>query len=221
MNIEKLEISVANSAHITNTYLVYDDKKYGILVDPADESEKIISKINDLELHIEYIILTHAHFDHVNALYDMKKYTGAKILVYKDDLDMLLGKVDNTSSMFNAKNKILDERDIIAIEDEFCLKVGNLSYEIIHTPGHTEGSIIIYVKEGNVILTGDTLFAKSYGRCDLATGDFEKMVNSLRKIFVKFDDENIIIYPGHNESSNLKKVKKYIKLLLALRKIEL
>lgn len=218
MNIEKLELCVANTDHITNTYLVYDETKSGILIDPADESDKIKEKIKEIDLNIEYIILTHAHFDHVNALYDIKQYTNAKVLVHKNDFDMLIGKVDNASSMFNAKNTFLNENEITIIEDEMCFKVGNLEYEIIHTPGHTSGSIIIYVKDKGILITGDTLFAKSYGRCDLETGSFKDMVESLKKVFTRFDNEEIIIYPGHGENSNLSKVKKYIKLLLALRK---
>ena len=221
MNIEKLELCVANTDHITNTYLVYDDTKCAVLIDPADEAYKIKEKIEDLDLSIKYIILTHAHFDHVNALYDIKQYTNAKVLVHKNDFDMLIGKVDNASSMFNSKNKFLNENEITTIEDEMCLKVGNTEYEIIHTPGHTAGSIIIYVKGNNMLITGDTLFAKSYGRCDLETGSFKDMVESLKKVFTKFNDEKIVICPGHGENSNLSKVKKYIKLLLTLKKIEL
>lgn len=221
MNIEKLELRVANSNHITNSYLVYDDNKNGILIDPADEYDKIINKIKELNLNIEYIILTHAHFDHINALYDMKKYTKAKVLVHKEDLEMLIGKIDNASTMFNAKNKYLNENEITVIEDGFCFNIGNLKFEIIHTPGHTAGSIIIFEKENDVIFSGDTLFSNSYGRTDLATGNFDELVKSLRIIFNKFDNKDIMVYPGHGQSNNLGKIKRYVTLLLALKKINL
>lgn len=216
MNIEKLALNVVNSGHLTNTYLVYDENRKGILVDPADEIEKIISKIKELNLDIKYIVLTHGHFDHTNALYDIQKFLDIKVLIHKNDFDMLMGKVDDASSMFYAKPKFLDESNIEKVEDGFELNVGDLTYEIIHTPGHTAGSIVIYIKDKEAILTGDTLFEKSFGRCDLVTSDFKSMVNSLEKLFNKFDNE--IIYPGHGESSKLNKTKKYIKLLLALRK---
>ena len=221
MNIEKLELSVAASDHITNTYLVYDETGDGILIDPADEAERIISKIEELNLNIKYIILTHGHFDHTNGLCDMVKYTNAKVLIHKDDIDMLFGKVDDASSMFNAVPKYINENEVDKIEDGYTFSVGNMEFEIIHTPGHTAGSIIIYEKISNVIFSGDTLFAKSHGRCDLETGSMDSMVTSLRKIFNKFEDEEIIVYPGHGENGNLKRTEKYIKLLLALRKIEL
>lgn len=221
MNIEKLELRVANSDHITNSYLVYDENKYGILIDPADESNKIIDKINELGLKIGYIVLTHAHFDHVNALYDIKKYLKTKVLIHKDDLNMLIGKIDNASSMFNAKNNFLDEEEITVIEDGFFLNIGSLEFEFIHTPGHTAGSVILFEKNNNVIFSGDTIFSNSYGRCDLQTGNFENMVKSLRKIFNRYGDNNIMVYPGHGESNNISKIKRYITLLLALKKIKL
>lgn len=220
MNIEKLELAVAASEHITNTYLVYDETKKGILIDPADEADKIISKIEELNLNIKYIILTHGHFDHTNALYDMINYTKAKVLIHKDDLDMLMGKIDDASSMFNATPEYINENEVEKIEDGYTFNVGNMELEIIHTPGHTAGSMIINIKDENALITGDTIFAKSFGRCDLVTSNIDSMVNSLRKVFNRFDDK-IIIYPGHGDNSDLKTTKKYIKLLLALRKIEL
>lgn len=216
MEICKLEINVANTGHITNSYIAYDETKKAILIDPADESEKIIKRIKELELNVEYIVLTHAHFDHVNALYDLKKYTDAKVLIHKNDFDMLIGKIDNVQEIFNSKTKYLNEDEITIVENGDSFNVGTLDYEIIHTPGHTAGSIIIYEKNNNVLFTGDTIFATSYGRCDLATSDFNKMKNSLNKVFDMFKNDEITIYPGHGNKSDLKKTSKYIMLLLAL-----
>jgi len=221
MNIEKLEIAVAGSDHITNTYLVYDETKEAILVDPADEKDKIISKIEELGLNIKYIVLTHGHFDHTNALYDLKEYTHAKVLIHKDDFDMLFGKVYDASAMFNATPKYISEEVVEKINDGYKISIGNMEFEIIHTPGHTAGSIVIYVKDENILITGDTIFAKAFGRCDLETSSIDSMVKSLRKVFDRFEDKDITIYSGHGENANLKRTKKYIKLLLALRKIEL
>ena len=219
MIIEKLELNVVNSGHITNSYLIYDESKKAVLIDPADESNKIISKIESLGLKLEYIILTHAHFDHVNALYDIKKHTGAEVLVHKDDFDMLIGKVDNAQDVFNAKTKYLNQDEITVIDDGYSINTGKLDYEIIHTPGHTAGSIILYEKNNNVIFSGDTMFAKSYGRCDLATGNINDMKKSLYNVFERFNNKDINVYPGHGESSNLNKIKKYIKLLLSINNI--
>lgn len=220
MNIEKLELAVVESDHITNAYLIYDETKEAVLIDPADEKDKIINKIEELGLNVKNIVLTHGHFDHTNALYDMVSYTNAKVLIHKEDFDMLMGKVEDASSMFNATPKYINENEVEKIDNGYILNVGNMELEIIHTPGHTAGSQVIYIKDENILITGDTIFAKSFGRCDLVTSNIDSMVNSLRKVFDRFDDK-IIIYPGHGDSSDLKRTKKYIKLLLALRKIEL
>ena len=221
MNIEKLELRILGYEHITNTYLIYDENKEAVLIDPADEKDKIINKIEELGLNVKNIVLTHGHFEHTNALYDLVEYTNAKVLIHKDDVDMLLGKVDDASSIFDAIPKYINEKDIQEICDGYILNIGNMELEIIHTPGHTAGSIVIYVKNENVIITGDTIFANAFGRCDLATSNMDNMVLSLRKVFNRFEELDITIYPGHGESSKLKTAKKYIKLLLALRKIEL
>lgn len=221
MNIEKLELRILGYEHITNTYLIYDENKEAVLIDPADEKDKIINKIEELGLNVKNIVLTHGHFDHTNALYDLVEYTNAKVLIHKDDVDMLLGKVDDASSIFDAIPKYINEKDIQEICDGYILNIGNMELEILHTPGHTAGSIVIYAKNKNVLITGDTIFANAFGRCDLATSNMDNMVLSLRKVFNRFDVVDITIYPGHGESSKLKTAKKYIKLLLALRKIEL
>lgn len=215
INIEKIEIDVANQGHITNCYLVYDENKEAILIDPADNPSLIISKIVNLNLKINYIVITHAHGDHIGALEELVNYTKAKVIINKNDYNMLIGEEENYCDILFVKQPNLNNEDILAIDNNYILKVGNLDFEIINTKGHSSGSVCIYEKNSNVLFTGDTLFADCYGRCDLNSGSFRDMVETLRCLFSRFID--IIIYPGHGKSVKIEVAKKYVKKLMALK----
>ena len=216
--IEKIEIDVAKRGHITNCYLLYNSNKEGVLIDPADDGKKIITYINKLNLKIKYIVITHAHGDHIGALEEVQNYTNADILIHFNDYDALIGKNENYSDMLGVNKQNLNLNKIIKVKDNDKFKVSDIEFTIVHTPGHTLGSICIYVDSENVLFTGDTIFCDSYGRCDLYSGDFDDLVQSIKKLFDKYND--IVIYPGHNKKVNIEKAKKYIKLLLALKGVQ-
>ncbi len=213
INIENIKVDVAGRGHITNSYLIYDDiEKKGVLIDPGYESEKIIHTTVKLGIKIEYIVLTHAHGDHIGALKEVYEYSKCPILVHEKDYDMLIGKVESYSKFQGVALQDLSKCEIMKIKNGFSFKVGILNFEIIHTPGHTSGGICLFEKTSNSLFTGDTIFYNCYGRCDLKTANFDDMVNSIKMLFNRFDD--IIIYPGHGKSININIAKKYIKILL-------
>lgn len=219
INIDRIEVNVAYAGHITNCYLVYDENGEGIIIDPGYESDKIINEIKSKKCNVKYIILTHAHADHIGALAKVQKYTNAKILVHIKDLEMLLEKQENYSDMLKVEKQNIDEMLVKTVKDTDVIDVGNLKFEIIHTPGHSAGSICIFEVNNYKLFTGDTIFSDSYGRYDLYSGDFNDMVKSLRHIFNRFD--NINIYSGHGEITDISKPKRYIKMLMAMKKIKL
>lgn len=215
INIETIKVSIANSDHITNTYLVYDETKEAILIDPGDEEEKILERIRTLQLDIKYIGITHAHADHIGAVERIVNETNAKVLVHENDYLALLSEKENYREMMNVKKQYIDENRIIKVNDNYTFKVGSLKFEVLHTPGHTSGCICLFESTSNILFTGDTIFADCYGRCDLETGDFTKMVISIRKLFNRFTD--VIIYPGHDEIVNIDKAKRKIRMLVAMK----
>lgn len=219
INIDKIEVDVAHASHITNCYLVYDENSDGVLIDPGYEEEKIINEIKSKKCSVKYIMLTHAHADHMGALFKVQEFTNAKILVHIKDLEMLLEKQENYRDMLNVEKQNIDENKVITVKDLDVIDVGNLKFEIIHTPGHSAGSICIFELNNYKLFTGDTIFCDAYGRCDLYSGNFDAMVKSLRHIFNRF--ENIDIYPGHGEVVSILKAKRYISMLMAMKKIKL
>lgn len=218
INIENIKVDVAGRGHITNSYIIYDDvEKEGVLIDPGYEYEKIIKTNVALGIKIKYIVLTHAHGDHMGALKEVYEYAKCPILIHENDYDMLIGKVESYSKFQGVALQDLTNCEIKKVKDGFTFRVGALNFDIIHTPGHTSGGICLFEKTSGSLFTGDTIFYDCYGRCDLATANFEDMVSSIKRIFDRF--ENIIIYPGHGISTNIEKTKKYIKLLLKMKNI--
>lgn len=208
--------------HITNTYLVYDEcqgKKEGILIDPADNAQKIINEIEKNKVNVKYIVVTHAHGDHIGALEKLIGYTKAKVLIHFSDKEALTNIDNNYSEMLGVEKQHINNEDIIEVKDGDKFTLLSMQFEIIHTPGHTLGSICIYENTTNSLFTGDTVFCDCYGRCDLYSGDFSNMVSSLRKLFNRFED--VMIYPGHDKEVKIDSAKRKIRLLVALKGVTL
>lgn len=219
VNIEKIKVNVGGKDHITNSYILYDDSKEAVIFDPADEQEKIIDKVKELELDVKYIVITHAHADHFGALEKIAKWTNAYILVHENDYEALVNKAPNYAEELGVRKQNLESFTIVKIFDGYNFKIGNINLEVIHTPGHTDGGICIFEKTSNSLFTGDTIFCNCYGRCDLYSASSEKMVESLKKIFSRFED--VTIYSGHDKSVKIEESKKYIKMLMSIKGIKL
>ena len=179
----------------TNTYLVYDETTFdGALIDIASNLDKIKEFVNNLNIHLKYLILTHCHADHITSLKDLKKeYPDVKILIHELDAKSLVNNEINLSCLLEAEPNFIEADNIL--KDGDSIQVGNMTLNIIHTPGHTAGSISILV--GDALFSGDTLFKGSYGRTDFPTGNTLDMMQSINKLLQL--PENTIVYPGHEQ----------------------
>ncbi len=181
----------------TNCYIVTDNMGRGIIIDPGFEAWKIEEKI-EKDYKIDYIVLTHLHFDHFLAAKKIKEKTNAKIIIHEIDALGLENPNLNLLSRFDDLGEQLINTDI-KVNEQTILKVGDLTLKFLHTPGHTKGSMCILID--NAIFSGDTLFRLNIGRTDLPGGNMNEMLNSLKKLFELEKDYDV--YPGHMEKTTL------------------
>ena len=179
------------------SYLV-GDKGKALLIDAGVKSDKVLLAAKELNLTIEKIILTHGHIDHIAELDNIAEHTNAQVYIHVDDEMALTDAKYNvsaytgTATTFKCKSETLRDSSVIHL--------GDLEFKVIHTPGHTPGSICVEV--GNNLFSGDTLFNSGYGRVDLPNGSFDDIYNSIvDRIFILPDD--MIVYPGHGSSTTI------------------
>ena len=184
-----------------NTYLAVDEKtNEGFIVDPGGYNKVLTKEVRDNDVNIKYIILTHGHSDHICGVNEHKaEFPDAKIVAYKDEEAMLenpnLNQSPGVGVPYSTKADIL-------VSDGDELKVGDVTLKFIHTPGHTEGGMCIYVKEAKALFSGDTLFRQSIGRTDFPGGSYKEIMDSIRKkLFLLPDDTNV--FPGHMGTTSI------------------
>ena len=181
-----------------NCYIVADEKaKEAIIIDPGDETEAILGRVERLGLDIKIIFLSHGHVDHTAALSQVKEATAAEVAIHTDDRATLS---DDFLSLFIGvkKPKIAPPDRLLKEGDE--IMVGAVSFGVLHTPGHTPGGACLY-GEG-VLFSGDTLFNYGIGRPDLPGGDAEKLLESIKNRLMTLPDETKV-YPGHGPETTI------------------
>ncbi|MBE7053703.1 MAG: MBL fold metallo-hydrolase [Ruminococcaceae bacterium] len=195
MKIKKLVLWLLH----TNCYIIYNENtNNAVVVDPAGNFEKIKSEIESLQLNVKYIIITHAHIDHMIALDELKNYTGASLVMHKDELEIYKSSEYNISVHFKKETPKSNPEILVSDNDE--IEFDQIKLKFIHTPGHTKGGMCILT--GNYLISGDTLFNGSVGRCDFYSGDMDALLNSIReKLFVLDDD--VVVYPGHGDETTI------------------
>ena len=166
--------------------------KEALVIDPAADCERILKEAQNRDYNIRYIVNTHCHVDHIMGNKRMKELTGAEIIIHEIEAPALIHQPAQTFQMFGGEPS--PPADIV-VRDGDVISIGETSLSVIHTPGHSPGSISLY--HNGMLFTGDTLFVGSVGRTDLDGGSMETLVSSIRKkLFVLPDDT--VVAPGHN-----------------------
>lgn len=182
----------------TNCYIVYDENsREAVVIDPGDNAPSILHAVQEEKLTVKYVLLTHAHFDHILAAHEVLTQTGAKYVVPEADT-WLLSRENMGQFRALARSYVQDTPDILATEGT-QITFGNLTATYMNTPGHTPGSSVIQI--GDCLFTGDTLFRHECGRCDLEGGDFSQMLHSLKRLHDLEGDYKVL--PGHEGISTL------------------
>lgn len=178
-----------------NCSIVGDEStREGMVIDPGDDIRQVLALIGKHGLKIKQIVITHAHIDHVGGAMKLRALTGAPILLNQNDY-ALLKMLDAQAAWLGmvSPGKVEVEQSIGQADS---VKAGNLAAQVMHTPGHTEGSICLYFAPEKKLIAGDTLFAGSIGRTDLPGGSFEKIIRSLHDRVLTLPDETVVV-PGH------------------------
>ena len=184
-----------------NCSIIGDEaSREALVIDPGDEISEILASVQKHNLQVKQIIITHAHIDHVGGAMKLRQATGAPILINENDYALL--------KMLDVQAAWLGMQDPGKVEVAASLgesdrvKAGALSANVLHTPGHTEGSICLYFPTEKTLIAGDTLFAGSIGRTDLPGGSFEKIIRSIHGKLLTLPDETVVV-PGHGELTTI------------------
>jgi glyoxylase-like metal-dependent hydrolase (beta-lactamase superfamily II) len=200
----KYQTFILLEGYETNTYLVWDTISHdAILIDPGAQSPELCKTIREMGLNMLYIYNTHGHGDHIGGNLSFHSEFSCPIAIHESDAHMLTNAMQNLSAMMNSPftsppaTTLSKDGDIIAL--------GENAIKVIHTPGHTKGSVVLYAHP--YLFSGDTIFSLSVGRTDLPTGNTNELIQSIRtKIFALPDDT--IILPGHGPSTTVAREKK-------------
>jgi glyoxylase-like metal-dependent hydrolase (beta-lactamase superfamily II) len=172
-----------------------------LVVDPGGDVDDIIERLATLGLKAKYLLHTHAHFDHIMGSKGMREKTGAEICLHKED-EFLYNMLGKQASMFGlSADEPLPVDKFLSDDQE--INFGKLKTQVLHTPGHTPGSLCFCVQDSDSLLfSGDTLFSRSIGRTDLWGGSFDKIIKSIKTRLFTLDDETRVI-PGHGPDTSI------------------
>lgn len=174
----------------SNGYVIYSREGGNcLIIDPGYNPGVFLEYINEAELDLMGIILTHHHYDHTGGVKKIKHETGCRVYLHREDCDMYKDPVD----------VYMEDGDVMDLDGE--------QLKILHTPGHTRGSVCIFSEKSRVCFTGDTIFNVDLGRTDLEDGSESAMIRSMTEIIDKWPND-IMIYPGHGDGCTMKKVRK-------------
>ncbi|MBQ6701565.1 MAG: MBL fold metallo-hydrolase [Clostridia bacterium] len=181
----------------TNCYIIYGKDKKAAVIDPAFYADKIEDTLNEKGLILDKILLTHAHFDHIMAVKELRK-NGVSLYLHTDDEEMLCDPKLNCMLDFMGKSIEFEKADVL-LNDGDNVDVGGEALKVLHTPGHSKGSVC-YISDEH-IFSGDTLFKNGVGRCDLYGGNYLTIRESLKKIAAL--EKDYTVFPGHGECTTL------------------
>ena len=199
-----MKVSVMQVGPIgTNCYFLQDEES-GLMaiIDPGDDWERILHQVKKAEGEVKYILLTHGHYDHTTAVPDLvKALPGVQVYIHQADAN------GAGSQLFPLAAQV---KDLNNYDEGDTLSLGSLTIEVLHTPGHSKGSVTL--KVGDVLFTGDTLFCGSCGRTDLRGGSYEEIMASLKRLGELEGDFHVC--PGHDRTSTQERERKYNPFLL-------
>lgn len=196
-----MEIKTINCGLLDTNCYILSEGTDAVIFDPDGDENIILSYLNGLTLRA--VILTHGHFDHIGAVDDICRKTGADLYINAEDEEMLEDPYKNASFLLPGSNVVCTTQPLL-FDGDTHLYFGDIHLEVLHTPGHTKGSSCFI--SGDILISGDTLFRSGLGRTDLYGGSTEEEFASLRKLFALEGDYTV--YPGHGPKTTLRREKR-------------
>ena len=190
----------------TNCYFVYREGSSDVIFfDPADKGDYIYEALREKGFQVKGILLTHGHFDHIWGTNKLRELSGAPIYAYEEEKVLCEDAVTNVSDQVGRPYTVIPDK---YLRDGEEITIADMTCKLIATPGHTVGSCCYYFEEAEILIAGDTLFAESVGRTDLATGSMSALSRSIKERLFALPDETKV-YPGHGESTTIGHEKQY------------
>ena len=184
----------------TNCYIVgCEETQQGVVIDPGGDGDRIVRAVEQNGLDIRYVLITHAHMDHVAGTADVVKGTGGKLAAHPDAIPLL--KTDGGASWFGFTMPPCPIPDI-ELEAGQVLEVGKLRFQVLFVPGHSPGHVSFYEANEGVVFDGDVLFAQGIGRTDLPGGSYEALMRSIQEQLMSLPNDTVV-YSGHGPKTTI------------------
>jgi hydroxyacylglutathione hydrolase len=184
----------------TNCYLVASDKtRDGMVIDPASDAVRILNNISELNLNVGLIVATHTHPDHIGAIAQVKEITKAKFAMHSAEAGMISQYENSQFSKFDPTFRLPPHPDNL-LEDGDSIDVGDITFKVLHTPGHSPGGICL--AGYGVVFSGDTLFNMSIGRTDGPGGNYNLLISSIKNKLLNLPGETVVL-PGHGPKTTI------------------
>ncbi len=201
INLKKFEFNGFQE----NTYIISDETLDCIIVDPGcsneQETNALKEYIDENKLKPAYILNTHCHIDHILGVNDLKKVYSIDFIAHKNEIQFV-ENAPHHALMFGLSVSPVSKIDI-TLENELTYKFGNSTFQLIHVPGHSPGSLSFYFENNKILLTGDALFHSSIGRSDLPGGNHDELIQNIKSKLLSLPDETEV-YPGHGPSTTIR-----------------
>lgn len=200
MNIERMSLGPMG----TNCYLIYNDAD-ALIIDPGGDANKIVDFFKDNSCTPKAIFLTHAHFDHIGAVESLRSIYNIEVYLHKNERDWLEDPKLNGSLLFTPEPISTNSAEHEL--EEGGMQLESFAFDVLHTPGHSPGSVCFIFKEAGFIIGGDVLFNQGVGRTDLPGGDMKQLMKSIQqKLYIQ--DDHMVVYPGHGPETTIGNEKK-------------
>ncbi|MCF6137892.1 MBL fold metallo-hydrolase [Pseudalkalibacillus berkeleyi] len=185
-----------------NCYLLWNEDKEGLIIDPGSEGERIIKEVEAEGFTPIAILLTHAHFDHIGALDVVRENWSLPVYLHQEEFDWLENPDLNGSSFFPMIDAVSVKKADHKLNPGEDLRIGTFTCKVLHTPGHSPGSVSFSFEESGLVVSGDALFMGSIGRTDLPGGNHEQLIESIHEQLLTLDEETEVL-SGHGPSTTI------------------